>query len=61
MPSSTYLRLHSSPPGCRYGRVHGDLAVTSDVSDRLVRLPLWIGLEEHMQNVLAVASTALGA
>ncbi len=56
-----YVPLHSSPAGCRYGRAHGDLAVTSDVSDRLVRLPLWIGLDEHMENVLAAASAALGA
>jgi hypothetical protein len=23
--------------------------VTSDLSDRLVRLPLWIGIEEHQE------------
>lgn len=36
-----YVPLHSSPAGRRYGRAHGDLAVTNEVSARLVRLPLW--------------------
>jgi dTDP-4-amino-4,6-dideoxygalactose transaminase len=40
-----YIPLHSSPAGRRYGRTSGDLQVTNTVSQRLVRLPLWIGLE----------------
>ncbi len=36
-----YVPLHSSPAGLRYGRAAGSLAVTEDVSDRLLRLPLW--------------------
>jgi dTDP-4-amino-4,6-dideoxygalactose transaminase len=39
-----YVPLHSSPAGRRYGRTHGSLDVTDDVSERLVRLPLWIGM-----------------
>ena len=39
-----YVPLHSSPAGRRYGRAHGALDVTDDVSERLVRLPLWIGM-----------------
>jgi dTDP-4-amino-4,6-dideoxygalactose transaminase len=41
---SHYVPLHSSPAGIRYGRVHGSLEVTDDLSERLLRLPLWIGL-----------------
>jgi dTDP-4-amino-4,6-dideoxygalactose transaminase len=41
-----YVPLHSSPAGRRYGRAAGDLAVTEDVSDRLLRLPLWVGMGE---------------
>ena len=41
-----YVPLHSSPAGRRYGRTVGDLANTLELSDRLVRLPLWVGLEE---------------
>jgi dTDP-4-amino-4,6-dideoxygalactose transaminase len=36
-----YVPLHSSPAGLRYGRAAGSLPVTNDVSDRLLRLPLW--------------------
>lgn len=39
-----YVPLHSAPAGKRYGRAAGSLAVTDDISDRLVRLPLWVGL-----------------
>jgi dTDP-4-amino-4,6-dideoxygalactose transaminase len=41
---SHYVPLHSSPGGVRYGRVHGSLEVTDDVSAGLLRLPLWIGM-----------------
>jgi dTDP-4-amino-4,6-dideoxygalactose transaminase len=36
-----YVPLHSSPAGRRFGRAHGDLSVTDDVTERLLRLPLW--------------------
>ncbi len=36
-----YVPLHSAPAGMRYGRTHGTLSVTDDISDRLLRLPLW--------------------
>ena len=39
-----YVPLHSSPAGQRYGRVHGELEVTDSISERLVRLPLWVGM-----------------
>jgi dTDP-4-amino-4,6-dideoxygalactose transaminase len=41
-----YVPLHSSPAGRRYGRSHGQLTVTDDISARLVRLPLWSGMTE---------------
>jgi dTDP-4-amino-4,6-dideoxygalactose transaminase len=46
-----YVSLHDSPGGRQFGRTHGELAETSRVSDCLVRLPLWIGLEEHMPRI----------
>ncbi|QSX79660.1 dTDP-4-amino-4,6-dideoxygalactose transaminase [Agrilutibacter solisilvae] len=55
-----YIPLHSSPAGQRYARTHGDaLPVTDSVSDRLVRMPLWAGLEEHMDEVLQKADEVL--
>jgi dTDP-4-amino-4,6-dideoxygalactose transaminase len=44
-----YVPLHSSPAGQLYGRAHGELNVTNSSSDRLIRLPLWVGLTEHQQ------------
>ena len=45
-----YVPLHSSPAGLRYGRVHGALEVTNRQAERLVRLPLWVGLSESQQH-----------
>ena len=39
-----YVPLHASVAGMRYGRAGSDLGVTEDVSERLVRLPLWVGM-----------------
>ncbi|MCC6904214.1 MAG: dTDP-4-amino-4,6-dideoxygalactose transaminase [Anaerolineae bacterium] len=47
-----YLPLQDSPAGRLYGRAHGALPVTCSTSDRLVRLPMWIGLEEVMDTVI---------
>jgi dTDP-4-amino-4,6-dideoxygalactose transaminase len=44
-----YVPLHSSPAGKRYARVSGELKVTDDQSERIVRLPLWIGLSREQQ------------
>ena len=41
-----YVPLHSSPAGRRYGRVSHELPVTDSVSNRLLRLPLFVGLKE---------------
>jgi dTDP-4-amino-4,6-dideoxygalactose transaminase len=41
-----YLPLHSSPAGLKYGRPNGDLSVTSSVSERLLRLPLYFEMTE---------------
>lgn len=56
-----YIPLHSSPAGMRYGRAAGELPVTDSVSDRLVRMPLWLGLEDHMDEVLDACGASLGA
>ncbi len=41
-----YVPLHSSPAGQRYGRATGSMNVTDDVSARLIRLPLWVGMPD---------------
>lgn len=42
-----YVPLHSSPAGQRFGRASGELPITTVLSDRLVRLPLWVGLDQE--------------
>ena len=55
-----YVPLHSSPAGQRYGRVHGTLEVTNVQSERLIRLPLWVGLSpENQERVVNVMSDFL--
>jgi dTDP-4-amino-4,6-dideoxygalactose transaminase len=44
-----YVPLHSSPAGLRFGRAHGDLSLTTSLSQRLIRLPMWMGLGETQQ------------
>jgi dTDP-4-amino-4,6-dideoxygalactose transaminase len=50
-----YVPLHSSPAGRRYGKAAGPLEVTDDVSRRLVRLPLWVGMSEEEVDRVATA------
>lgn len=56
-----YVPLHSSPAGQRYGRVHGDLTHTDQLSERIIRLPVWIGMGESEQTrVVDVLRSAIG-
>jgi dTDP-4-amino-4,6-dideoxygalactose transaminase len=56
-----YIPLHSSPGGEHFGRSHGELAITDDLSNRLVRMPLWIGLEDVFEQVIHAADNALAS
>ena len=47
-----YVPLHSSPLGQQVGRAHGDMSNTNSLSERLVRLPLWLGLEPEQVQVI---------
>ena len=47
-----YVPLHTSPMGRRIGRPSGSLPVTESVSDRLVRLPVWLGVEQYLDEIL---------
>lgn len=44
-----YIPLHSSPAGKRYGKTSGELKNTEMLSERLIRLPLWIGITQDQQ------------
>jgi dTDP-4-amino-4,6-dideoxygalactose transaminase len=54
-----YVPLHSSPAGRKYGRASGSMAVTDAMSERLVRLPLWIGLASLQDYVIDCCRSAL--
>ncbi|WP_340691622.1 dTDP-4-amino-4,6-dideoxygalactose transaminase [Hyphomonas sp.] len=51
-----YVPLHSSPGGQRFARVHGSMALTDSLSERLVRLPLYFTLGQDVERVVDVAS-----
>ncbi len=53
-----YVPLHDSPAGRRYGRVAGSMAVTDDASRRLIRLPLWIGMDQAAVETVAAGLAA---
>lgn len=53
-PTFHYIPLHSAPAGKKYSRKHGSLKNTETLSDRLLRLPLWVGLGEQQLDVLKV-------
>jgi dTDP-4-amino-4,6-dideoxygalactose transaminase len=55
-----YVPLHTSPAGMRYGRTIGRLSVTESVSERLIRLPLWAGMDpEQVDRVVGVLADEL--
>jgi dTDP-4-amino-4,6-dideoxygalactose transaminase len=59
-PVFHYVPLHSSPFGSSVGRTAGDMTHTDALSDRLVRLPLWLGLEDHMDRAITEVIAAVG-
>lgn len=54
-----YVPLHSAPAGRKFSRAHGTMAHTDGLSERLLRLPLWVGLEEEQKRVVAALKEAL--
>ena len=56
-PVSHYVPLHSSPAGMRHGRAGGDLSRTEILAQRVLRLPLWPGMQDHDVNRVIEAVT----
>jgi dTDP-4-amino-4,6-dideoxygalactose transaminase len=48
-----YIPLHSSPAGLNFSCYKGRMTNTDDLSERLVRLPLWIGLDQYLDDVIS--------
>lgn len=47
-----YIPLHSSPAGLASSKSSDELPITNNVAERMLRLPLWCGLEEHQKRVI---------
>lgn len=58
-PVFHYVPLHDSPMGKRVGRYAGSLELTVETSERLVRMPLWLGIEPHLDRVVELAEEAV--
>lgn len=54
-----YVPLHSAPEGKKHCRTQGDMNWTDELSGRLLRLPLWLGIEEHQANIIQRLAAAL--
>ena len=52
-----FVPLDDTPGGQRYARAHGALPNTRSAAARLVRLPLWLGMEPVQDRVI---DTVLG-
>jgi dTDP-4-amino-4,6-dideoxygalactose transaminase len=56
-----YIPLHSAPAGQRFGRTHGSMAFTDDLSSRLLRLPMFYEMDDNdIENVCCALSDTLG-
>jgi dTDP-4-amino-4,6-dideoxygalactose transaminase len=58
-PVFHYVPLHSSPAGKKYGLTSGNLPHTDNLADRLLRLPLWIGMDKAQDRVIAQLQAAI--
>jgi len=57
-----YIPLHSAPAGLRLGRFHGTDVNTTKESERLIRLPIWYGMQEaEMEQVTTAVIGAVNA
>ena len=54
-----YVPLHSAPAGRTHGRAHGSMEHTDGLSERLLRLPLWVGLDDELDSVVAALAASV--
>jgi dTDP-4-amino-4,6-dideoxygalactose transaminase len=52
-----YVPLHTSPAGRRVGRTYGSLPATEKAGGCLLRLPIWIGIEPHVDRIVEEISS----
>ena len=44
-----YVPLHTAPAGKKYCKISGDFKITDSISQKLIRLPMWLGITEAEQ------------
>lgn len=54
-----FIPLHDSPAGKKYGRSIGAMKNTLEISDQIVRLPLWNTIEPYLDRIIATATKIL--
>jgi dTDP-4-amino-4,6-dideoxygalactose transaminase len=54
-----YVPLHSAPAGRRYARTCGELKRTEDISERLVRMPMFSRMDDELPRILDRAHSHL--
>lgn len=47
-----YVPLHTSPMGLKVSRSSGQMMFTSDLANRMVRLPFWLGIEKYQKIII---------
>jgi dTDP-4-amino-4,6-dideoxygalactose transaminase len=56
-----FVPLHNSPAGLRFGRTAGPMNVTDSVAGSILRLPIWAGIEAHLDSVIARVRRVIGS
>lgn len=57
-PVFHYIPLHSSPAGMKFAKTMGDMSITNQVADTLVRMPLYYGLRDYdVQKIKSVVKS----
>jgi len=54
-----YVPLHSAPAGREFSRTSEKLRYTDDLSNRLLRLPLWVGLGDSQDFIISELKNAV--
>ncbi len=54
-----FMPLHNSPAGIRYSRSSDSMENTQALSQRLVRLPLWFGIDPYIDDIISTISHTL--
>lgn len=50
-----YIPLHRSAGGKKFGRICGKMSVTEDLSERILRLPLWVEMKDKDVDLVVAA------